>query len=226
MGWWNDSEGVVIGDGPLDRAEEFLRAVAADYSEDLGRQPTLAEVLRVLELTLEHCPDVIAEGEHVLARLTARTKARPKKQPLRPGDIFAIPLGEGIHGFGRLTPQHGFAEFLRLKSRETPSKAKIREASTFRLPFLIDLEPLQTRRWKIVGHVPYEAGSFEVQPFVLGSQVAIGTKQEDGFMRVASQLRPATLDDAKRLPPMAITNEQNLIERVSERLADIPIDDD
>lgn len=220
MGWWKAEREIELGDGPLDLADEFLGRLAQEYVDDLGRKPRLAEVLRTLEAILERRADeFVQDGEEFLvSEISAKMKRRPKKQPLRVGDIFAVPLSGGMFAFGHLTPQRSFGEFFRLKSKKAPSAESLRSVERIRLPFLIDLEPLEAWRWKVVGHLPYDRAAFVPQHFLVGGQATCGDEEQKGFVDVSSRLRPATAADSQHLPKMSIANEAYLVADLEARL--------
>src|SRR5262245_32875389 len=110
MGWWKLDDGRVVGDGPLDLAEEFLSDVSREYLNDQRRKPTLEEILASLAAVLRNRADEFTEdsADVVIEDLLAKTRKRPKKQQIQVGDVFAVPLGDGSLGFGRVTPQVSF----------------------------------------------------------------------------------------------------------------------
>lgn len=217
MSWWRDGE-KVLGDGPLDFTEEFLRSVTSEYLEEQGRRPTLDELLTTLSLVLGRgTAEFVDDGEsiqvtQVMARTTKRSTVR-----LEPGDVFAVPLGNGRVVFGRLTPQHSFAEFFDGIADEGDDSGKWCSAPIIRFPFLVDLTPLESQRWKIVGRTPHQDGEFVPQHFVVGGQVSCGDKVVNGFVDVSTQLRPWNASD-KDLPKMSVANEAYLIETLRRRL--------
>jgi hypothetical protein len=224
MGWWKVDGQSELGDGALDLADNFLARITHEYVSDLGRKPTLAEVLRTLEATLERRADEFVEdGEQfVVTGLFAKTKRRPKKQQLRVGDIFAVPLPGGVLAFGHLTPQRSFVEFFYVKGKTAPRTESLRSIDRIRLPFLVDLEPLETWRWKLVGYMPYDRASFVPQHFLIGGQTTCGEEEKNGFLDVSSRLCPATAPDSKDLPRMSIANEAFLVGELAVRLAQAP----
>jgi len=119
MGFWKDVRGRRIGDGPLDAAEEFLAAVAADYREQFGSLPSLEELLETIRLPLELEPaNFIKGGAKVsVTAISAKTRKRQKRQTPRSGDIVVIPINESYFAFGHLTPQRDYLEFFNVKSR-------------------------------------------------------------------------------------------------------------
>lgn len=220
MGWWNVGRDIELGDGPLDLADEFLGRLAQEYVDDLGRKPRLVEILRTLEAILQRRADeFVQDGEQFLvSEISAKTKRRPKKQPFRVGDVFAVPLSGGMLALGQLTPQRSFAEFFCLKIKKLPSAETLRATERIRLPLLIDLEPLEAWRWKVVTHLPYDRTTFVPQHFLIGGQATCGDEERSGFVDVSSRLCPAAPGDFQHLPKMSIANEAYLVAELERRL--------
>jgi len=220
MGWWETEDGVLVGDGPLDECEELLERVSSEYSDEYGRKPTLRELLTCFALVLRHQADnFVADADEILITdVVARTKKRPRKPRLRPGDVFSVPLGTGEFAFGRLTPQDGVVDFFTIKSRVRLGTSKLKAVKTLRFPGAIALSPLLERRWKIVGHLPYADNEFQVQRFKMAGLVACGDGLLDGFIDVSSRLEPATAAELASLPEFALWGEELVEEWLKERL--------
>jgi hypothetical protein len=106
MGWWtarSDLE-IVVGDDSYLHSVDFLKRHSDLYQEDLGRKPTLAEVLHGLQEALLYNGHQLLKdcAELDVKQVTAKTARRQKRQPFALGDYFAIPLRNGHHGFGRI----------------------------------------------------------------------------------------------------------------------------
>jgi len=52
MGYWEDNENRTWGDGPADIFGEAVDQAIAEFTEDVGRAPTKAELRAGLEFTL------------------------------------------------------------------------------------------------------------------------------------------------------------------------------
>lgn len=222
MGWWDTEDGLELGDGPLDLAEEFLSQLAQEYIEDRDRKPKLKEILRTIELVLEQgAEEYFEEGEHVLlSGLSVKTKPRPKKQKFQIGDIFTVPLDDHL-ALGYLTPQNGLAEFFHIKSKKVPSMDRLRGVERTRPPFLIDLSPLEKWKWKVIGNLPFDLEGFVPQQFIIGGQVTCGTDTDRGFLLVSSQLRLATDSEREVFPKMRLVNEAYLVQYLDKLLKDV-----
>lgn len=160
MGWFESGKepGVVIGDEPLDATDRYLKEVASLYEEQLHRRPTLDEVRRLLEIGLG------VAGRQVLANfeekdvsgITIKTAKKPKDQPYKAGDVFAIPLGDGRFAFGRVI---GVAENNNLLIEvfrdvaESPRHGAAAVASGRLLPpiHMLSGNALKSWQWTVVG---------------------------------------------------------------------------
>lgn len=213
MGWWKSNEHL-IGDGPLDHVEELMARLVAEYLEDHGRKPRIGELLECIGAVLRGRADEFTSDTDTLEVLAivAKTRRRSSSRRLRPGDIFRVPLSDGTQVFGRLTPQAGFAEFFRYRRGETPPLGKLLGLERVRFPCLIDAEPIQRRRWKVIGHVPWREGEFRPQPFLVGDKVTCAEGPLEVFTDASSRLRPAAPDEWKSLPKLAIWNEAGAVE--------------
>jgi hypothetical protein len=214
MGWWKVDEKIELGDGPLDIAGDLLGQIAQEYIDDLGRKPTLAEMVRILEEGLRNEAETCCEdGERLSFSITFKTKPRPKKQSIRVGDIFAVPLPNNMYGFGYVTPQDLFVEFFLLCSTKIPSLEYFRDAERFRPRFMISMDAVRSREWKIVRYLPFEnADSYPLQQFLMGVKVTCGNQSSNGFIDVSSESRPATDEELLGLPKLSIANEKYVIE--------------
>lgn len=160
MGWWTQGNGdLVVGDEPLDRAAEFLRAVAALYEEsELGRKPTASELAATIELALSSSiSSVIDGGERLgVSKVTVKTKRQPKKHKVRVGDIFAVRLRDGAFGFGRVmtvVPKKGdVIEYFRVKSYTPIWRPRYAEQGRLGLPKQCPAGALEDRIWPVVAH--------------------------------------------------------------------------
>lgn len=219
MGWWSTKDGLV-GDGVLDAAEDYLRSVADEYSAELGRRPALAEVLAPLAAVLRHRADCFVSDcdDKLILGLASRVKARPRKQPVSPGDIFEICLADSTLAYGRVTPQRGYFEFFKVRASRSLSVGQLRGSPTLRLPLTVGDEALEEWRWRVVGHLPYEAGEFEARPFRIGGYVACGKGDEGSFFDISSELRVASVEEATSLPLYSVVPASSIEKRLLEIL--------
>ena len=56
MGWW-DEGGLTLGDEPIDRLTDALERIRDEYHSEFGREPTHAEVAKVVEVALRNVLD-------------------------------------------------------------------------------------------------------------------------------------------------------------------------
>jgi hypothetical protein len=221
MGWWKLEDGTLVGDGPLDAVEHFLRTISQEYQSDQGRKPDLNELIKLLSLVLRERSDEFTRDcdELEVIGFSVKTKARPKKRTLRIGDVFAIPLGDGKYAFGILTPQSGFAEFFKLVSVTMPSIRELKNTSRFRLPVMFSTEALERRQWKILGNIPFDIPMFRMHQFRIGGRITNGvTVVKDGFIDCSSSLRLATVEELESVPEFCISGNEVLIDRLRREL--------
>ena len=107
MGWWSASENpeIMVGDAVLDTVRHFLKEFSKEYQEDLSRKPSLQELEYALNLAFRvNVDDDIVSGfdELEVRQVVIKTAKRPKREKVKPGDIFAYRLEDGRFGFGRI----------------------------------------------------------------------------------------------------------------------------
>lgn len=146
-------------------------------------------------------------------------KKLPKKQIMKPGDIFVIPLGDECYGFGRLTPQKGFAEYFNLISKTILLIDDLEKVQTREFSFMIPLEPIETSQWPIIGNIPYQ--DFQLRPFRIGGQITCGRKVIHGFIDVTSDLR-AAMPEELDTPVFGICTPGYLIEKIKSNILGFP----
>jgi hypothetical protein len=225
MGWWKDPNGFVIGDVPLDLAEEFFVRVTREYVSAHGRKPTLPEILGTLGAILRHRADEFVDVPETVSidAILAKTKRRPSKQPIHPGDVFTIPLANGALSFGRVTPQVSYFEFFEVIANQTVAVGSLRDVPRFTFPALVMLDPLLEWRWRVIGHIPFDDGEFTTQPFRIGGQIECGKKVVKGFVDPSSELRLATPDEMRGVPPHDLWTAKKVERELELRLAKLAI---
>lgn len=181
MGWWTlniDDQELLLGDAPLDLISEALEQVALEYSEKSGRKPTLDELLFTIKVVLRAGLDNhVSNGDSIqLVDLSAKTKRRPKSQPYRVGDIFAIPLHKGQYVFGRI-----LSDILKDKmgmlvgiydwtAKYFPPTSDLRRKQFMFAPFYCSDQGWVTWRWKIFDNVPVAKDEFLYPRFKQGTE--------------------------------------------------------
>lgn len=222
MGWWDTDDGKTLGDGPLDEAYAFLKALSDEYQEDQERKPTLDEALAALEWALRaHGGDLLEDlADREVASLRAKLRKRPKNQEFGVGDVFRVRLGDR-YAFGRVTPQAYVYEFFRVLSDRTLPIGEFAKSPTFRLPGPVTEYGLKLRRWEVIGRLPYGPGEFTPQYFLRGLHkelVECGTQINDrGLLYVDSGTRESTEEERRTLPKNAFYN----IEFAEKELASV-----
>ncbi len=107
MGWWSPPENneIVVGDEIFDTTYQYLDDIKALYQKALSRNLQVDEFQYFLKLALRvYGEEKIFQDfeEKEIINIAIKTKKRPKKQRVKQGDIFAIPLDETYYGFGRI----------------------------------------------------------------------------------------------------------------------------
>ena len=216
---------MLIGDAGLDVAEEFLTALAQAYEEEQGRKPILEELLESLRSVLDTDPAAYissADNIEVIA-LKAKTKALPKRQKLRPGSIFAIPLKNGYYGFGRMTPQFLTADIYQVKSKKKLSARILQTHPHVRYEPMISENGFRKGGWVVYDYLEYPYEGFEVTIYRAGNRIYCGHKIEDGFISTAGESRVAPSEEYEKIPPLAIDNLEMSIHRIEGMLENVPV---
>jgi hypothetical protein len=94
----------IIGDKPFDQMADAIERIASIYQDEIGRKPTVNELVTTFRKALATRIDEVAqEGEdHELSSITFRLKKIPKRQQYRLGDILKGKLADGENVYGRL----------------------------------------------------------------------------------------------------------------------------
>jgi len=221
MSWWEHSNGSSIGDGSLDITEDFLRSIAREYEEELGRKPHLDEVLACLQVVLEKRADEFADDcdERVITGLSFKSKKRARKQVVKPGDVFTFQY-EGSYYYGRVTPQSHYFQFYCVSSVTPLTLSEISEAEILQFPFMVSTDGLDDWTWRIIGSQPFADGEFVPKLFLLGDMIgATATHAIDGFIDVTAALRKATSVELRTIPPFTVVPSALLPKKLREALA-------
>jgi len=220
MGWRNVSNKgteVLVGDGGFDAVDDMLRAMTSEYEKELGRKPSLEEVLMTIEMVLKAFGDQHINGldELEIVEVKAKTKQRPKKQRCQEGDFFAVPLGTGRFGYGRVLRLeggtiHGFYDFVS-DTIQLPTRFADK-------PFLFIImgtaEGLESWRWKVVGGAPLRPGEFTMPDF----WVRDGADPTKARIYSHGKYRNATPAEASHLELFAIWPPEGVEERLVKEL--------
>lgn len=109
MGWWEQEEGVLVGDGPLDILDKALQQIADEYKEDAERNPTTKELTTTPKIAIKARQDILfgeLNGMEV-SDVVIKMKKIPKKQSYQIGDYIAVPLRSGGYGYARIMDEFG-----------------------------------------------------------------------------------------------------------------------
>ena len=154
------SDESVIGDESFDLVSECFRQVAAVYKRDIGRKPSLRELVGTAKAVLAaQLQDHTSDGDTAeLTGLTFKTKPVPRRQKFAVGDVLRAKAANDQPIFGRvfeidpaLGPLVGVYDSLAMSQRDLD--AIIRRPLIVRI-FPIHREILEQRGWLVVGNRP------------------------------------------------------------------------
>lgn len=226
MGFWKTSDGLMLGDDPLDVAEEFLSVVAKQYTDAIGRKPSLKEVLNTLTSVIEHRADEFVDKGNtiIVSDIIAKTKKRPRKQAFQAGDVVAIPLGK-YFAFARVAPQPDYLEFYNLKSKRVLPATKLRGKQVIRVPYLPIDDAIKDGRWKVIGRIPYQDGEYKYFHYLVGGRITCNETLRDksGWVSVELRERDPTLEELNAVPEMQLRSPEAVVKDLCECLQNAPI---
>jgi hypothetical protein len=154
MGWWHEDD-LTIGDEPIDRLAHALEAIRREYHDELGREPTHAEVARFTEIALRTVLDAASGNARVEPTVKIRSKPM-KKQRVGVGDVFVIRLKK-CH-YGRVVKEDSLTrvEFYRQTS-DRPLSIRMVDTSRANVrchKWVMARWVFEDFRWKVIGNVP------------------------------------------------------------------------
>ncbi|MCC9602687.1 immunity 26/phosphotriesterase HocA family protein [Stieleria sp. JC731] len=159
MGWLkteNDGAGLYFSDSGLDVCADFLQQFALHYQEELGRQPSLAELTYHLEQGLnQNLDDLVEDPIKAVSAISVKTKKRPAKPKAVLGDLLAIPLGGHRTIYGQvvevLKRDDVVVEVLDCVSDGTPNLALAMQAKPL-AQFRVEQTGVYWSHWKVIGN--------------------------------------------------------------------------
>jgi len=167
MGWEpinpkRPTKDALLGDEPFDALAEAIEQAVGFYQRDLGRKPSLFELVTTFERALEgQYAESVREGQNSeLVSISFKTKKIPKRQKWQVGDFLVAEAANGQPVYGRVfatdpmglgVPMIGVYDSLGLKR---PSLKELK-----RLPLIVKVstihpELLEKRSWRVIGHLP------------------------------------------------------------------------
>lgn len=107
MGWWGEEKDgieLIIGDGPLDTAEEMFKKIVQEYKNDVGRKPSPDELIEVLKSAIASTHKILFDGldDMEVADLKIKIRKVPSKQKFQVGDYCLLALPAGGYGYVRI----------------------------------------------------------------------------------------------------------------------------
>jgi hypothetical protein len=147
--------------------------------------------------------------------VTTLTRRRRNGEPVRPGDVFEIDLGDGHFAFGIVCSGNDCAFFDLRSNRRPPIEEIVSRKVIFRISVAQDA--IASGRWKMLGSAALrgelaEPAAYRNQP--------VGTNQL--FLYRAGTLTPATVDDVKDLELLAVWFDLHVEERLRDYFAHRP----
>lgn len=158
MGWWGEEkDGVelIIGDGPLDTANEMLRKIVREYKRDVERKPTPEELAEVLKAAIASAHKILFDGldEMEVTDLKLKLRKAPKKQKFQVGDCCVVALPSGGYGYVRIKDIVGqvglLVELLDAYSEE-PLRYMDLQSARVMSDMLTDWESIADRDWRVL----------------------------------------------------------------------------
>jgi hypothetical protein len=225
MGWWvmesNTEFELVLGDDPLEIADEMLTRMSQVYQEDLQRKPRLEEVLKALEFSIAVVADryLLDFEERELVEIRARTRKRRKRQAYAVGDYFAVPLGPKQYGFGRIIDDHPKYGIL-IVLFDVVSTRKLRQEELKNKPGLFPpiyagMDEAWTEwRWKVIKGTPIKPGEYLTPKFKIK-----GLLPGEGWrIREGDKVYPATKEEVAGLEVMGLWPPERIEDRMRKAL--------
>jgi hypothetical protein len=151
---------LAFDDQRYDIGYAFLEDLARLYVDHLGRHPTLEELAKLLEVELAVSGRQLMSGLETrsVTAVTIRTKRAPRDQPFAPGDVFAVPLGDGRVAFGRVMridkASGVLIEFFRRTAPRLAYDEAIPASGRLFHPVSSGAGPLREQRWTVVHSDP------------------------------------------------------------------------
>lgn len=158
MGWWETQDGVVIGDEPADIVGEMLDRLTGAYQDGLGRKPSVPEIEETLRFVIAAHLDELASGvdDVDVAGVAIRLRKRARKQTVRLGDFFALPLPSAGYAFGRV--KRRCPGIVLVDIADTYSTSLLRVSELLKVQLALSLlcadYLLVERAWPVLGNAP------------------------------------------------------------------------
>jgi hypothetical protein len=176
MGFWGEEkQGVdlLIGDEPLDILIDAFRKVADNYQSDVGRKPTVLELERLIQLSLDYQEDVVSSVEAFqISECRFKIKKAFKRIQWKPGDVFAIPLNKGeVYGYGMVVKGKKQIEDLYIEYYQlfTKKMLSITDFKKKEKPYLFTANTgftyILSGLWKKIGTLPFDESRYRLPDF-------------------------------------------------------------
>ena len=136
-------------------------------------------------------------------------RRRQNRVRVRPGDVFAIPLGDGYIAYCRDVADGNFEFF----SERTIGIGEIDDIRDLSVAFVIpvSIEPMKSGEWPKVGRLPLEERRSLPVKY---AHRAVGSEQIEIYEN--GKFRPATMEEAEGLERLALWREVHVVDRLRD----------
>ncbi len=218
MGWWKEKD-MTIGDEPIDLFRLCLEDVINSYEKDLGKKPTVEEILQCLTHVFSlfgriALPDL---GDREVTSILIRTKKLGKVQKYGVGDCFAIPVKKGFR-YGRIIQETSAGQLIEIIDLHTDHLLtfpqfleKAKKVITWK--HVNDIIAFHNRRWRIIGKLEIPK-TFEYPRFYVGSKY--------GFFKIVqgNEENVVNVQDLAGIEPVIMFGPQYIEEMLSANVKD------
>jgi hypothetical protein len=217
---------LLLDDLWLNAAENALQHVARTCQRDVGHKPSLEDLRQLLCATLSvGLEDYFEDGATIdLTDIVFKTKKKPAAQRYKDGDVFAIPLGGGLHAFGRLIrtdKQVGtmIEVFRETSKRQAYRPSIITSGRMFHPVIASGLACLKAWRWTVVHSDPtYRLSKADAQlEFVYPKERREGWFAGNPFDHTQPH-RPISAEEAQNMTDNALLGPEDVESLIREAL--------
>lgn len=224
MGWYEHPKRpqVMVGDEAFDAGKDFLTELVALYQSAFHRRPTLEEATTVFESALQVSGgELLADlEERRVTQVIVKTEKKPRDQPFKVGDVFAVPVGGGRFAFGRIMMADKarglLLELFRQTARSMDVTPSILASGRLFHPVLAAGRPFKSWRWTVVEPDPGYQMSAEDHSLEFASPGPV-----KGWVVVnlrAKIVRPVSEEEAQQMERGWLWDPPALEERIRKAL--------
>ena len=222
MGWWQlpEADSVHLGDEAFDITYQYLDDLSALYAGAFGRKITVEELRALWSMALQiYGPKVLNEFEaKEVVSVAIKTAKRKKRQPFKVGDVFAIPLEEGLYGFGRILNLEGSWEVVEIfayVSRFPRYSPDIVDAGRLLPPVTVDVRAFEDWKWKVIHSEPgFVSGDLDSLRYVIGLPGHFQVVKVNSY----APLGPISDAEAAKLPHKVFCTLETTVDKIKAAL--------